>query len=119
MYMVHRQIGCRDELLQNYLYLGDIVHEGERTCIGNRFSSSLILHISHANGHTVSTIFLTNFVSINGLQYRLDCVVVISYAFDDVPSFGIVRLIFIDDNGKYFTVEEANSELDSHILYHH
>ena len=29
MYMVRRQIGCRDELLQNYLYLGDIVHEGE------------------------------------------------------------------------------------------
>jgi hypothetical protein len=118
VYMVHRQIGSSGELSENYLYSGDIVQEGELTCMEGRFSPVLISQISDAVGHAVSTLYLTNFVSIHGLQYKPDCAIVTDYAFDDVPSFGIVRHIFVDQKVKYFIVEETNSELDSHILYY-
>jgi hypothetical protein len=58
VYMAYTQIGSHDdhdERPQNYLYSGDTVNVGELTCIEDRFSASIILQISHAVVHTVST----------------------------------------------------------------
>jgi hypothetical protein len=42
--------------------------------------------------------------------------IVINYVFDDIPSFGIVWHIFVDENVEYFIVEETDSDLDCDIF---
>lgn len=117
LHMLHRQTGSGCSTNENFLYAGDVVASGSEVKFDSLFPDLAIV-AETVTGHNVENVYVTQSVCIHGCDYRIGCALVVKYEFDDTPVFAVIKHIYVEQDDKYFVIEETESELnDLTLLY--
>ena len=111
--MIYRQIGCLDELLQNYLYSGNIFYEGKLALTTVFHPASLCrFHMQLVRHFLLDKLcFKPWFTAQSGLQLSLAMCLIMFHLLVLCGTYLLMRML-----SKYFIVEETYSELDCDIF---
>ncbi len=98
----------------SFLYGGDVVKEGMTISVSKE-EPEVAIEYTLTTG--TDEAYATSCLEIHGHVYKPGCALVVSYAEDDTPVFGIVANILIKGKYKFFVVELQDTEyFDTQVL---
>ena len=114
LWMCSKQLGALGAANNNFLYVGDIVPEGEEQSFSDLFPDLKAKFLSLISTPAVEPImvYIANTVKIHGLTYSIGSVLVTGYDHCGLPAMALLKNIVVYDSLKYFVVEEL--QIDSY-----
>jgi len=105
LWMCYKQLGPLGSRSKNYLYEGDLVREGVSKELTAEYPS-LVAQFAAILNCSDDSVYVTDSIKVNGIEYRQGCAIVLSYDFSGLPQFVVMRDMFVHNDVKFFVVEE-------------
>ena len=98
-----------DDYSTNFVYTEDEIGEGFMTSITSLNADIHETLCGHFGYRERFNLCETNRVNIHEIEYKNNCVLLISTDYLNMPSFGILQSIFVDKEDKYFLLNNLRT----------
>ena len=102
LYMCNKMIDIGGDYSTNYVYTGDEIREGFMTSITSFNANIHETLCRHFGYREIFNLYETNRVNTHGIEYKNNCVLLISTDDLNMPSFGSLQNSFVDKEDKNF-----------------